>query len=339
MLNMTPRIEDYEKSSGGVIMGAVSERYRPINIEAISKDQLSKFRLFMFFDGRFVLYKDNNVAFTLKDTERLIRNNVTNLYVLYGDFEDYNTCVENNLRDIVKSTDSIAKTSMIVQASANYIDELFHTPAKELPQKMSRARMLVKSILSLSLKDPQNLQLISDIISKSAGEYAHAVNVASISLALADSAYKLHTDELVDLGLGALLHDIGKIYLNDAILDKPLSVLNESQLHAYYSHPETGYSLMLSLPDIEDSVLDVIRNHHEHEDATGFPRKLGGRSLCRSVKIVALANAYCEFAAPKAYREAMTPNDAISTIERDMTLWFYPNLVTKLKELVLNEKI
>ena len=100
---------------------------------------------------------------------------------------------------------------------------------------------------------------------------------------------------------GAIVHDIGKIALPDAILLKP-SKLTAEEFQIVQQHPETGYRLLLPLASFGDA-LPIVRFHHERFDGSGYPLGLRGNEIPLVAQIVAIADAYDAITAPRCYRE------------------------------------
>jgi HD-GYP domain-containing protein (c-di-GMP phosphodiesterase class II) len=117
----------------------------------------------------------------------------------------------------------------------------------------------------------------------------HAVEVARLSR-LVGIDLGFDKDELEALEYGALLHDLGKLGVADAILEKP-DVLTEGEWAAVKRHPEIGAQMIEPLEPLSGTV-PVIRHHHERPDGTGYPHRLEGEQIPLAARIVAVADAY-----------------------------------------------
>ena len=121
---------------------------------------------------------------------------------------------------------------------------------------------------------------------------------------------KCNASQLKEIGIAALFHDIGKVNVPDKILTKtePLTKPEQNffELHTQYG-VEIGEKAGLSAV-----ILDVIGNHHELMDGTGYPRKLKGAELSMPTRILSVANVYDNLCNPNDIRNAMTPHEALS---------------------------
>ncbi|MFN7409929.1 MAG: HD-GYP domain-containing protein [Pseudomonadota bacterium] len=140
---------------------------------------------------------------------------------------------------------------------------------------------------------------------------AHALNVTIVSLLLG-RALGMDDGELHDLGLGAMLHDLGKVELPDRVrhLEPGAST---SEVAAYREHVAKGVALGRRM-DIADAALAVLAQHHEHADASGFPSRLGGDQMTLASRIVGIANRYDNLCNPQGRVPPLTPHEAVAMV-------------------------
>ncbi len=140
---------------------------------------------------------------------------------------------------------------------------------------------------------------------------AHALNVSVISL-LIGRALGMPADELLDLGVGALLHDIGKQALPERVrhLDESF---NASEINAYRSHVAQGVALGQRMA-LSKGALSVLAQHHENADGSGFPQHLSSERMSAQARIVAIVNRYDKLCNPLASVQPLTPHEAVSML-------------------------
>ncbi len=122
----------------------------------------------------------------------------------------------------------------------------------------------------------------------------------------------------------AELHDIGKLMIQETILNKK-EKLNPEEWKALQEHPVTGEKILASVLDKE--LLRVIRSHHERVDGKGYPDGLKGEEIDLSSQIVSIADAYDAMTSVRSYRRPLTPGDAAGEIERASGAQFRPDVV------------
>ena len=137
----------------------------------------------------------------------------------------------------------------------------------------------------------------------------HALNVAVISLLMA-RVFGFGEAELLDLGMGALLHDVGKHALPDRARHDDGRLAPADQ-RLYRDHVALGVAQGLRM-GLSDGALAVLAQHHEMADASGFPHRLGLDRISTAARIVALVNRYDNLCNPPQAALAMTPHEALS---------------------------
>ena len=137
----------------------------------------------------------------------------------------------------------------------------------------------------------------------------HALNVGIISLLIARTL-GVPENELLDLGVGALMHDVGKTEVADRFRHAE-DGFSAIELSAYRDHVAKGVALGHRM-GLSAGALNVLSQHHEHADGSGFPLKHGGERLSRGARIVALVNRYDNLCNPQARTLALTPHEAVS---------------------------
>lgn len=159
------------------------------------------------------------------------------------------------------------------------------------------------------------------LLSENAGEKAsqHSINVTTISLLLG-KAMGLDAEMLNDLGLGALLHDIGKIDLSERLRWKD-EKFSDTERYLHEEHVAHGieFARELRLPA---QALTVIAQHHELADGSGYPRKLRGDAIAPLARIVGLVNRYDTLCNPANPAQAITPHEALALIFAQMKYQF-----------------
>lgn len=140
---------------------------------------------------------------------------------------------------------------------------------------------------------------------------AHGLNVAIIALLMGRSV-GLDESEMMDLGVGSMLHDVGKLELPDRVrhLDDSFT---QAETSAYRDHVAQGVQLGRRM-GMSSGALAVLAQHHEHADGTGFPLRLGVDRMSTASRIVAIVNRYDNLCNPAVLSCALTPHEALSML-------------------------
>jgi len=141
----------------------------------------------------------------------------------------------------------------------------------------------------------------------------HSDRVALIARLLAQKL-NMPDDELHDIYLSGLLHDIGKIGVDDRIISKP-GALTTEEFEKIKEHPMIGFQILQGLKNLQ-KILPGVRNHHEAYDGTGYPDKLSGEDIPFMARILAVADSYDAMSSDRPYRKGM-PVERIEQIFQD----------------------
>jgi putative two-component system response regulator len=156
----------------------------------------------------------------------------------------------------------------------------------------------------------------------------HATRVAGLTMALADELGTHTNGELGVLEQGALLHDIGKLDISSAILNKPAS-LDDDEWEVMRTHPQLGYDLLKTLPRF-DGAASLVLAHHESFDGSGYPFGLKGHAIPLGARILSIADAYDSMTHPHTQRPPMPATMAMDEIERCSGSQFDPEIAEAL---------
>lgn len=155
--------------------------------------------------------------------------------------------------------------------------------------------------------------------------YHHSVNVALFALGVA-IGMGLTESQMVDLGVGALLHDIGKLRIPEVILKKPGRLTDEEFEHMKL-HTTYGYQVLRESGDLSTTSTLVALEHHERVDGTGYPRGLRGDEIHLYGRITGLVDVYEALTANRVYRPANLPHDALEFLLGGGGTQFDPTVV------------
>jgi putative nucleotidyltransferase with HDIG domain len=139
----------------------------------------------------------------------------------------------------------------------------------------------------------------------------HALNVTIISLLIARTLGFAETD-LMDLGVGSLMHDVGKIEVADRFRHVDES-FGPNELAAYRDHVVKGIRMGQQM-GLKPAALQVLGQHHEHTDGSGFPAKAAGERISMGARVLALVNRYDNLCNPHSRTLALTPHEAVSVL-------------------------
>lgn len=155
--------------------------------------------------------------------------------------------------------------------------------------------------------------------------FEHSVGVSALLIAFGRSM-KLSKEVIKEIALGGLLLDIGKANIPDAILKKP-GKLTDDEFARMQSHVVEGLKLLKQVPGISEIVVQMVGEHHERFDGTGYPNKLAGKLISLYGQMAAIVDVYDAITSDKVYCRGMPPTQALKKLLEWSKHHFDPQLV------------
>ncbi len=152
----------------------------------------------------------------------------------------------------------------------------------------------------------------------------HSERVADMSVAAAQRM-RWEDQKVADLRLGALLHDLGNLGVEDSVLNK-VGRLTPEEISKMQSHTRLGAMLIDGIPALEPA-LPAILFHHERWDGAGYPKRLLGADIPVEARIVAIADSYDAMISTRSYRKSLTREEAVRELKRASGYQFDPSLL------------
>lgn len=218
-----------------------------------------------------------------------------------------------------------------VNAAERKVLEFGHRLRQLMPNLTSGAALAFDAAADIAQEVSRDLasdpDAVMQLINVNTGDHGyferHAINVTALSVMLARAA-QLPEDQIVEVGLGAFLHDIGVARLPGHVVHKkgPLSLPEERLYQEHVAH-----GTRIAGEGLPGNALDVIAYHHAHWDGTGQPAGLSGEQIPTSAQVVAIANRYDNLCNPRSGIQGMAPTDAIKQIFRKERQRFNPRLI------------
>lgn len=202
--------------------------------------------------------------------------------------------------------------------------------------KSAEDSMYKKKLLSINSRSNVVIQtILNTLLIKNPREKSHSQRVGMFCK-LIGQAFRLQNDQIKELETAGELHDIGKIIIDEAILNKTSS-LTELEWEEVRKHPETGYRLLGNANEFY-KISEFVLDHHERWDGTGYPKGLKGGDIHWEARVISIADAYDAMTSERTYRKAFGEREAAEEIKKNSGIQFDPVIVKVFLEEVLGYK-
>jgi HD-GYP domain-containing protein (c-di-GMP phosphodiesterase class II) len=221
------------------------------------------------------------------------------------------------IQDIVSEQTRIEAINAIRDLTSNFMR------GKGIDARLAKQR--VNSIVDDLFYTKDILVNMVDLRTKSDYTFCHMVNVAILSV-MTGIALGYNELRLRDLGVGALLHDLGKLKVDESIYNKS-DALTAQEYESIKKHSHYGFEMIRQIEDVSVLCAHIAFQHHERYDGQRYPRGLTAEEIHECARIVAVADVFDALTAQRPYRKAMLPYHAVEYLVAMAGTQFDPNLV------------
>jgi len=306
--------------------------HKAFAIETILLDEPLAFDLYIETNGNLVKYVKASGMLHSGTREKLIANNVNCFYISTSDSSAFDDYMVNHLGTVL-NTPGLTKTekSKIIYSSAIHVmQDMFESDisaskimlAKELMhetvKRVLSAEVTIASILQLSTHDYKT--------------YSHCVNVALYSIGIGYE-YGLSEKELHDIASGAILHDVGKCRIDSCIINKPAK-LTLDEFETIKDHPEHSHAMLIENGETNSVILDIVLNHHEKLDGSGYTKGIDKNHISFPVQIVTVADIFDALSSNRSYKSAASFFVSLKTMKVQMKKQLNLDLINALIKMM-----
>ena len=316
----------------------MSGYYVPVGIESIEPEMFPDVALYIRSGNNFVLYKSHGHNFSKQDAVRLAGNSIDFLYVSPADMEVITKYLEDNAERILKSDkfDGKTKGKIIYQTSINFVGDIFQNPKKV--GDFDRSKRLMENLLMYLSSDSDALSSLETVMTHNYHTFVHSLQVTALSALVHSEAFSLAHDEMVDVGIGSLLHDFGKTFISQKVLNKT-GKLTPEDIATIKRHPEEGYKYLKENTHLNEIPLSIVRDHHERVNGKGYPRGLKREDIGRSAQVGGLCDVYCTLTIDRNGGKALPSYITIQIMRQEMQDAFDKRLLDILEGITCTEEV
>lgn len=205
------------------------------------------------------------------------------------------------------------------------------SPFRELP--IVGLEEIVGTFLLTFRRGANLLRLLSPVKSHSEHTYTHAINVSVLAVALAEDL-GLRDESVQQIGVAALLHDVGKLLIPTEILHKP-GALSSAEFGKIMQHPLYGAAYLARVEGLTHLAVLVALEHHLKYDTSGYPAlRGGGRRQHAASQIVAIADFYDALRSHRPYRRSLRTDEVLGIMQKESGSGFNPGLLRRFTRLI-----
>lgn len=281
--------------------------------------------LYLYYQGQYLLFRPKAFQWKDEDTQKLEGFGVKHLYIQCESESAHHQFLESNLTRIMREPriPVAQKSKILYEASATMLESIYKNP--DSPEALRRSIKIVENSIDFLSKRENFIELMK-LATSDFSEYTHAVHTATYATTLTREMGLKTYDQLSAVGIGSLLHDIGKVRIAPDLLGKK-DLLSADERKEIEKHPLYGYEIVRkngSLPELSEK---IILMHHERPNGKGYPYRLSGDFLVLA-KIVGICDCFDSLTSNRIYQEAKSPLNALKLMQSDLQDEYDQNILT-----------
>jgi len=308
--------------------------FLPIPLRCIPTEQLSDFKLYVRKEDEYFEYQSLENTFGPRDYAQLVAKGIDFVHVSVSDYPRYYETIERYLVKIVSDPRLRLdrKTEILYTTSVNLAQQIHNSsPGKE---DIDRIEKIVDVIIGLLFKEKKAFSKLFESFNHDSYLATHVVNVCILMLYL---AYKIGiTDKTIlsRTGIGALLHDAGKSFLPQELLNDS-TPLTQERLAQAQSHVRRGHEYLSKTIQLPCETLEIITQHHEYMDGSGYPKGLKGGQISILGRMAAIVDTFDAMTAVRPYRkDSYSVEEALQHIQNQAPQKYDIDLVRGFQKLI-----
>ncbi|MGX5174537.1 HD-GYP domain-containing protein [Aliikangiella sp. IMCC44653] len=250
------------------------------------------------------------------------------------DYENFKTLLSNNGEDRTKQyqemLEELPRAKKEYDSSSLLVKNIMRNIIKDDDFDLEPVQNAVKACVDSILHNSDALMLLTNIKDADAYTAEHCLRVSIMAIAFA-KFLELEENELEVIGIGAMLHDVGKMRIPHNILNKP-GRLSPAEYNVMQDHAEQGFKILQSKKHLSPDAIEIARSHHERLDGEGYPQQLKQDQISLYTKIVSIVDTFDAITSKRVYSEAESPSKAFKVILDNSDKQFDAHLAKKFVE-------
>jgi HD-GYP domain-containing protein (c-di-GMP phosphodiesterase class II) len=297
------------------------QKFRPINLKYLKGEFKERFEIYYKTEAfgaiQFVLFVSADPKHQDK-ARRLIeeKEGTEEFYIKEEDLSKYFGQATAGLRNMISdpALPLEEKTKKIYDVSKEIMQDFFEFNAS--PKILNSSEQVLEIMDDCLTEADADFHAIFEVTANDYYTYTHSVNVGLYCLAYGVKT-KMSSNDVRNLGLAGMLHDVGKSRIDPGILNKD-GRLTDEEFEIIKEHSPIGHKMLKEMQCYPSCVIDVARQHHEKYDGKGYPDGLAGEEISHFARICKIMDVYDALTTRRSYKKALSPFDALVVMRKQM---------------------
>jgi|FLYM01.1.fsa_nt_gi HD-GYP domain-containing protein (c-di-GMP phosphodiesterase class II) len=303
-------------------------KYTRIRLGSIPPEMVVPFDLYIQVGNHFVHYLRAGDSLSLEKKQQLMSKAADHFFILSLEFPRFKQFINTLINgDKLKTSE---KAMVLRESSMALVEELFENPSME--KALLQSKEVVQQFIDLMKQEAEAMGHLIGLSGHDFYTYNHSVDVSIYSLGLGQ-ILGYSGEDLKEIGLGGLFHDIGKRNIPLSIICKQ-GPLTDGEWDQMKKHPEFGLAILMEQDGISEAIKACCFEHHEAYLGGGYPRQIQGEEIHPMARIVSVADTYDALTTKRSYQDPMGPKVAIEFMRDRLKNKFDPQVMKALLDVL-----
>lgn len=285
------------------------------------------FDLFVLVNGKYIHYLPQGEFLTLEKISKLQVSE--QFFVPLDQRQLFKGFISNTLNQ--ESVQVETKSRILRDTTLSLVEEIYEK--KDISNALDESKELIGQFVTLMDNTPESIDHLLELSTHDFYTFNHSLDVAVYSLGIGRMVGYSEKD-LVELGRGAIFHDIGKKWVDAEIICKK-GTLDDAEWAQMQRHPEYGLKILSEYENVSDAIKACCFEHHESFLGNGYPQGLDAASIHPMARIVAIADTFDALTTQRSYNQPMTPKDAILFMTSKIKDKYDPEILKAMSDVLL----
>jgi putative nucleotidyltransferase with HDIG domain len=304
-----------------------NETYIKIRLNSLYPKEPIPFDLYVLINNKQIHYLRAGDNLAEDKLVKLDTEAPDSFYIQQGERAKFKKYIHENLNSKILTPRE--KAIMLRESSLTLIEELFESP--DIEQALNESKLIINEFVALMGTEPEAMSHLISLSSHDFYTYTHSLDVGIYSLGLA-KVLGFSQAELIEMGQGALFHDIGKRQVSVDIITKD-GPLNDVEWAQMQKHPQYGL-VILNEHNTSDAIKACCFEHHESIAGNGYPQQLQAHEIHTMAKIVALSDTFDALTTQRSYNKPMKPSGALDFMRTKLAGRYDENILKAMHEVL-----
>ena len=298
-------------------MAQKQTRYQSIDKKYLTEAETITFDIYVpnkdksamsiFLQAGTVITGDNKV--NLRELEKV--------FISDDESQSYHDYLNQHIQYIAEHSEvpTERKAAIVYNKATKAIENMFHNP--ESLANIEQGEEVVGEFIDIILHDDFAINSLMKITAHDYYTHTHSINVSIYTLALGEFI-GIKGQDLEDLGMSSLLHDLGKSKVDTAIINKN-GKLTDQEFDAMKKHPALGHKIALKMGITDRRILSGIRHHHEKMDGNGYPDGIKADKITLFARLIGVCDVFDALSTKRSYKDPMSSFESLAIMKKQMS--------------------